>query len=102
VNYRSYNLTIFNQLNFIKIKKSILILATAIFLIGSTAVLTSCESERSENTEQHEHPGDDNAEAVYACPMHHNITGKEGDKCSICGMDLTSTETAKEHQGHSH
>lgn len=83
-------------------KKSILILATALFLFAGTAVLTSCESEESENTEHHEHMDGDNAEAVYACPMHHNITGKKGDKCSICGMELTNTETAKEHQGHNH
>ena len=25
---------------------------------------------------------------VYACPMHPEITGKEGDKCSKCGMAL--------------
>ena len=83
-------------------KKSILVLASVLFLFAGTVVLTSCESEESENTEHHEHPDADNAEAVYACPMHHNITGKKGDKCSICGMDLTSTETAPEHQGHSH
>lgn len=85
-------------------KKSILVLATAFFLFaGTTAVLTSCGSD--ENTETHEHMEDMDGmkdEAVYACPMHHNITGKKGDKCSICGMELTNTETAKEHQGHSH
>ncbi len=27
-------------------------------------------------------------EAVYACPMHPEITGKAGDKCSKCKMDL--------------
>jgi hypothetical protein len=25
---------------------------------------------------------------VFACPMHPEITGKEGDKCSKCGMAL--------------
>jgi hypothetical protein len=25
---------------------------------------------------------------VYACPMHPEVTGKEGDKCSKCGMAL--------------
>ncbi|MEP7196126.1 MAG: heavy metal-binding domain-containing protein [Saprospiraceae bacterium] len=24
----------------------------------------------------------------YACPMHKNIKGKKGDKCSECGMDM--------------
>lgn len=26
---------------------------------------------------------------VFACPMHPEITGKEGDKCPKCGMALT-------------
>ncbi len=101
-------------------KKSILILATAIFLIGGTAVLSSCGNDEnaenqehmmnsddnehmmnSEDADVHEHSGAD-VDTVYACPMHHNITGKKGDTCSICGMKLTNTETAKEHQGHTH
>ncbi len=28
------------------------------------------------------------SEAVFACPMHPEITGKMGDKCSKCKMDL--------------
>jgi len=108
-------------------KKSILILTTAIFLIGGTAVLSSCGGD--DNTEQHEHTdGDmhsdsemmnhsdsnmdmdtnhaaadsDSTDVVYACPMHHNITGKKGDKCSICGMKLTNTKTDPAHKGHTH
>ena len=26
---------------------------------------------------------------LYSCPMHPEITGKKGDKCSKCGMELT-------------
>jgi hypothetical protein len=26
---------------------------------------------------------------VFACPMHPEVTGKEGDKCPKCGMALT-------------
>ncbi len=29
------------------------------------------------------------ADAKYACPMHPEVTGKEGDKCNKCGMKLT-------------
>ena len=29
---------------------------------------------------------------VFACPMHPEITGKEGDKCSKCGMALVHKE----------
>jgi len=28
------------------------------------------------------------AAKAYACPMHPQITGKKGDTCSICGMEL--------------
>lgn len=27
-------------------------------------------------------------EVAYACPMHPEVTGKKGDTCSKCGMDL--------------
>ena len=26
---------------------------------------------------------------VFTCPMHPEVTGKEGDKCPKCGMSLT-------------
>ena len=112
-------------------KKSILVLTTAFFLFaGTTVVLTSCGSD--ENTEQHEHTDGDmmndnhsdgdtdhsnmnmdmdhsddtmhseSADTVYACPMHHDVTGKKGDKCSKCGMELTNTETDPAHKGHTH
>lgn len=35
--------------------------------------------------ETHQHSHSDN---VYACPMHPKETGKQGDKCSECGMDF--------------
>ena len=76
-------------------KKSILVLGTVMFLFMGSLILTSCGSNQGAKQEQ-------TTEDVYACPMHHNITGKKGDKCSECGMLLTNTKTAKEHQGHSH
>lgn len=27
--------------------------------------------------------------ALYSCPMHPEVTGKQGDACSKCGMALT-------------
>ncbi len=29
--------------------------------------------------------------ATYSCPMHPDVTGKGGDKCSKCGMDLEAS-----------
>ena len=30
-------------------------------------------------------------EQLYSCPMHPEVTGKKGDKCPKCEMDLTET-----------
>ena len=33
------------------------------------------------------------AENNYSCPMHPEVTGKKGDTCHICGMELEKTDT---------
>ena len=43
-------------------------------------VTTETKADVKTDTIQHVH--------VYACPMHPEITGKEGDKCPKCGMAL--------------
>lgn len=64
------------------IKNSIIIFSVAIGLL-----ITACNNKqnKSSNIENHHHL---NTESVYACPMHPEETGKHGDKCSKCGMDL--------------
>lgn len=37
--------------------------------------------------ENHQH---NHSDSVYACPMHPEVIGKKGDKCSKCGMDLVA------------
>lgn len=32
------------------------------------------------------------ANVTYACPMHPDVTGKAGEKCSKCGMELTEVQ----------
>ncbi len=49
--------------------------------------------ENMENTDQ--------TAAVYACPMHPEVTGKEGENCSKCGMSLEKTEK-EDHSDHDH
>ena len=72
--------------------KSIIAFATVLIFITSTIVLVSCGSGNqsdSDSTEQQDH---DNMAAIdHSCPMHPEVTGKEGDKCSKCGMFLTKT-----------
>lgn len=38
------------------------------------------------------HSTDTTKKAVYACPMHPEITGTAKDKCSKCGMALTEVK----------
>ena len=39
-------------------------------------------------------------ETAYACPMHPEITGKEGDTCSKCGMPLEAMAAADDSTHH--
>lgn len=57
-------------------------------IIISLTVLSACnnvESNKDKNMTTHQHT---EKESVYACPMHPEVTGKLGDKCPKCGMDL--------------
>lgn len=84
-------------------KKSILTTAIIMGILSTSLIITNCGGNRSGEQEQtHErqhleggemHDGvkkDHNStmESSYACPMHPEITGKKGDKCSKCGMAL--------------
>ena len=97
-------------------KKSILTIAILIsgFLVA-TVLVTGCGSKKEQNKEAHEHTEGGTSgqhhdememdttemhdmhstQMAYACPMHPEVTGKEGDKCSKCGMKL---EPVKEHK----
>jgi hypothetical protein len=59
-------------------------------LVLSTLLLFACsDSKNTANTEktaEHEH--------VYRCPMHPEVTGKEGDTCPKCGMKLEHSDEA--------
>jgi hypothetical protein len=71
-------------------KLSILVLMVA---------FASCKDAKTENsTESTTVENSDNAAAdqLYACPMHPEVTGKQGDTCSKCGMELTEPVTQAE------
>lgn len=64
-----------------------------------TALLSACnnnpgESQKTDeiNSEQTINAADSNK--LYACPMHPEVTGKKGEKCSKCGMELSKEVTA--------
>jgi len=53
-------------------------------------VLTACNSKNKETTAPDAvSETAQNDSQLYACSMHPEITGKKGDKCSKCGMELT-------------
>ncbi|WP_339887196.1 DUF3347 domain-containing protein [uncultured Flavobacterium sp.] len=83
-------------------KKVIGILAVALL-----SVTISCKDNKEAEQKEEMHNEMSDHETVYACPMHPEITGKEGDKCSKCGMDLEAVEahdhSEMNHQdGHDH
>jgi len=90
-------------------KTSILTLGTIIALIAGCTFLLSCGSNSQKDAEtQEQHDMDSDQEdmqmtAKASCPMHPEITGKEGDKCSKCGMALVLNESTEHEDGeHAH
>jgi len=83
-------------------KTSILTLGTIIAFIAGSTFLTSCgsgnknESESTEHQDMDGHNHGDIATADFSCPMHPEVTGIEGDKCSKCGMFLTKSSAETE------
>ena len=67
-------------------RKSIFI--TFAIIIAFAACNTKQTAETTTTTEQ--------SDQLYACPMHPEIKGKKGDKCSKCGMELTEPVKAKQ------
>lgn len=93
-------------------KKSIVSFAFLFALLFAVSLGTmNCSSKKSDQTEEehHHHEGDstdhhdmkmDLTQMAYACSMHPEVTGKEGDMCTQCGMKL---EALKEGEGeHKH
>jgi hypothetical protein len=62
--------------------------------IAMAFVMVSCNQKSKEvetsNTEKSE-----TASEMFSCSMHPEVTGKKGDKCSKCGMELTEPVTSK-------
>ncbi|HEY8403851.1 MAG TPA: heavy metal-binding domain-containing protein [Flavobacteriales bacterium] len=61
-----------------------------IIIACTTALLHSCDPSHSHN--QHAHVHD------YACPMHPEVDGHPGDKCSKCGMTLEKLKEVDDTQ----
>lgn len=51
-----------------------------LIIVALILVPGSCNSDKNESSKE---------ALSYSCPMHPEIIGKESEKCSDCGMDLT-------------
>ncbi len=62
--------------------------------ILAVSLLVSCNTKTKE-TENNTTEAPANSTELFACPMHPEVTGKKGEKCSKCGMELTEPVTSK-------
>ena len=65
----------------------------------ATIAFTACNNSGNKSAESQSAKKDSTTAApaaavVYACSMHPEITGKKGDKCSKCGMELTEVKSS--------
>lgn len=85
--------------------KSILKTAAIVTGISTAMLVTSCGNESKKETSEHHEHTDSTAhsgEHIYACPMHPEVTGKEGDKCPKCGMKLEHNDNAGKGNGNTY
>ncbi len=82
-------------------KKPMLVFAILISgLFTASQVITGCSSKKEQAGKEGENDSTkhdmkmDAAQTVYACPMHPEVTGKDGEKCSKCGMALVAVKSA--------
>ena len=85
-------------------KKSILTFAILISgLFIASQLITGCAGKKEQAVEQKTDATNMKMDSttVYACPMHPEATGKVGEKCSKCGMDLVALKSTDTTQ-HNH
>ena len=72
--------------------KNVFRISIGALALGSLIFLGACNETKTAKTEaetatvEHTH--------TYACPMHPEVTGKEGDTCPKCGMKLEHNDNA--------
>lgn len=60
-----------------------------LFLTAFLAItIVSCNNKAKE-TETNSTENKESSNELFACPMHPEVTGKKGEKCSKCSMELT-------------
>ena len=76
-------------------KKSVVTLPLIVFIFIAYTFVTGCTARPKQEQNQSDALKKDSTNAVvYACAMHPEVTGKEGDKCSKCGMQLEAVASS--------
>lgn len=81
-----------------------LIISTSLFLgsCGNTTKSEGLKDSTMANMEGMEKTVEHSGEHTYACPMHPEVTGKQGDKCPKCGMKLEHNDNAGKGNGNTY
>jgi hypothetical protein len=66
--------------------KNVLKMSMGAFALSSVLLFAACGETKDEKTTTETTAGEH--AHTYACPMHPEVTGKEGDTCPKCGMKL--------------
>lgn len=69
--------------------KNIILSAVMILLLTACKKNEEASTVKTETDAVSESANKDSAEQLYSCPMHPEVTGKKGEKCPKCEMDLT-------------
>ena len=73
-------------------------LAGLAVLISGSAFLAACNSDgktaANDDSNSVARAGHSDSDHIFACPMHPEVTGKEGDSCPKCGMNLVHNDNA--------
>lgn len=81
----------------------VLVFAVACKNAGTEAAAPAADTTMMSTTTETMTAAPDTMAMAFACPMHPEVTGKEGDKCSKCGMDLVAAKKEEPgHEGHDH
>ena len=68
-----------------------------VIALATSSIFFSCNNNKVETktiTTDSTATAHESSEHIYACPMHPEVTGKEGDTCPKCGMKLEHNDNA--------
>lgn len=64
-----------------------------IILTVMIVAMTAVSCKKNEDSSTTEPVTTESSSELYSCPMHPEVQGKQGEACSVCGMELTEPVT---------